>query len=118
MNSKRKLKKVNYLAWSILIGLFVLGLHFFGKYRLESGTPPFILSKLNELTGNAGLMDSLGGRAHFEFSYNKNDFQFGDTVNYSIKIKGTRRTLNYQGSHLRTGPDQWKLKNEKIEIRD
>ena len=118
MDRKRKLIKANYLAWSILIGLFVLGLHFFGKYRVASGTPPFIVNKLNELIENVELMDSIGGRTHFEFSYNKNDFKFGDTVKYSIKIKGTRRTLNYKASHLRIASDQWRLNDEKMEIRD
>ena len=82
----------------------------------KSDTPAFVLAKLDDLAGDKKLMDSIGGQTYFEFSFNKNDFKFGDTVNYSITIKGSTRILNYKGSHVKTKPDTWILYKEALVI--
>ena len=110
-----KLKQANRLSWFILISVFIVGVLVFGEYR-KSDTPAFVLTKLDDLTGDQKLMDSIGGQTYFEFSFNKNDFKFGDTVNYSITIQGSKRILSYSGSHVKTKTDTWILYKEALVI--
>lgn len=112
---ENKLKRANRLSWFILISVFIGGVLLFGEYR-KSDTPTFVLAKLDDLAGDKKLMDSIGGQTYFEFSFNKDDFKFGDTVNYSITIKGSTRILNYKGSHVKAKPDTWILYEEAMVI--
>ena len=112
---ENKLKRANRLSWFILISVFIGGVLLFGEYR-KSDTPAFVLAKLDDLAGDKKLMDSIGGQTYFEFSFNKGDFKFRDTVNYSITIKGSTRILNYKGSHVKTKPDTWILYEEAMVI--
>lgn len=84
----------------VVIALAVLSIifHFIARYRIESGTPTFISSLLDELMHNETLMDSIGGSGQFELAFNKKDLKFKDTVTYSIKIKVKERMLLRGGS--------------------
>lgn len=107
-----------YLKYFLILFVIALGLSFGGRYLIKSNTPPFVLSKLDQLKEDRKLMDSIGGFKYFEYSYNKNDFKFRDTVKYSITIKGSDRTLIYKGVQLRTssGGDDWKQVDENLLI--
>jgi hypothetical protein len=104
---------ITIVALAILSTVF----HFWVKYRIESNTPPFISAKLDELMHNKELIDSIGGTPPFEFTYNKNDYKLRDMVKYTIKIKGSRRTLKYDGVQVKTSPDnKWVPSEEKLVI--
>ena len=63
-------------------------------------------------------MDSIGGLKYFEFSYNKNDFKFRDTVRFSIIIKGDSKILNYKATQFKTTPTEWVTIKEDLIIED
>lgn len=85
--------------------------------RIFSDTPPFIISKLDELKLNSALMDSIGGYRLFEYSYNEQKYNSGDTLNYSIIIKGVAKDLRYEGVQVRNALNEWKLLSDTILIQ-
>jgi hypothetical protein len=101
-----------------VVVVFILGLHLFG--RLTSSTPPFLLDKLDELMGNGELMDSIGGSEHFEYTYNENDFESKDTLNFSIKVVGPKRILVYKAMHVKRSANkkEWELADEILTISE
>lgn len=109
------MQKRHLIYLGIFFGLCVIG-SYVGQYLITSNTPPFILEKFNQLKDNKELMDSIGGFDQYEYSYNKNDFKFGDTVMYSIKIYGDSKVLIYKATQLRTTPTDWKAIKEEIKI--
>lgn len=118
VNSVDKWIKKNVLALLILAVVFMIGLHFFGRYRL-SRTPPFLLTKLDQLMNRKDLMDSIGGSQHFSYDFNKNDFKLRDTVKYSIKIIGKKKILFYTAVHIRENDatNEWRLTIENLTIQ-
>jgi hypothetical protein len=107
-----------YFKYFLILSVTALGLSFGGRYLIKSSTPPFVIGKLDELKKDKRLMDSIGGFKYFEYSYNKNDLKFRDTVKYSITIKGSDRELVYNGVQLRisSGSNDWKQVGENLLI--
>ena len=85
--------------------------------RIMSDTPPFILSRLEELKSNKTLMDSIGGFRLFEYSYNEQNFKNGDTVKYSITITGGKDDLVYKGIQIKNSLNSWVLVTDTLIIQ-
>lgn len=105
---------MKYLKIVIPIIIVAAIFHFATKHHLESSTPSFISNKVGELMNDKFLMDSLGGGGRFEFSYNENDYKFEDTLRYSIKIYGKKRTLVYNGLQRKISGTKWGLVSESL----
>lgn len=85
--------------------------------RILSDTPPFIISKLDELKSNAALMDSIGGYQLFEYSYNEEKYKRGDTVKYSVTIKGGKDDLIFQGIQVKNALNTWELVSDTLIVQ-
>ncbi|MEO5601313.1 MAG: hypothetical protein ABIR06_10325 [Cyclobacteriaceae bacterium] len=111
------MKKVNILAWLIIILLLAVGLLLFGRYRM-SRKPTFLFTKLDQLMGNEILIDSIGGSKYFESQFNESDFENSDTLRYTIKIVGNKKELFYKATHVRRNGErnEWTLIDEKLII--
>lgn len=107
---------MKYLIY-IVIFLALIGIfHFVVQSRLNSN-PPFVTEKLDNLLANKKLMDSIGGSPIYEFSYNENDYQLKDTMEYSIKIKGARKVLNYEATQVKQRDGSWTQLKEILDIK-
>ena len=74
------------------------------------------LDKLEQLKSDKKLMDSIGGFHQFEYSYNKRDFENGDTVKFSIGITGGDHQLNYKGIQVKRSSGNWELVKDTLTI--
>lgn len=116
---EEQMAKKEVLAWSILIFLFCAGLYLFGEYRKTVSHPNFLLPKLEALMDDTRLMDSIGGSHDFELQFNVIDFHSKDTLRTTIRIAGSKRTLQYNAIHRRTsrGENNWELINDDMVIQ-
>jgi hypothetical protein len=112
-------KYLIYILLALVFALIVIGA-FWTDSMIKSHTPPFILEKLQELREDKRLMDSIGGFDGFEYKYNKNDYERGDTLNYSILIEGKvfGSQLSYQGTHARDSiSGGWLLISDTLDVQ-
>jgi hypothetical protein len=100
------MKKKSYIF--LFLGFLILVLAMAYLPPLISGkTPQFIQDKLNQLSSDRALMDSIGGQSSFKYMYNKNELKFKDTIKYTVEIQGHQRKLTYFGLELRRGKEDW-----------
>ena len=111
-----KQNSMKYLKYFILLFIFAVIVSMVMNYVIKSNTPDFILSKLKELKTNDVLMDSIGGYDKFEYSFNKNDYKYKDTVKYSILIIGNKKVLTFQGVQWRESKMKWRQIDERLII--
>ena len=105
-----------YLKYFIGLFLLVVVGSILVRKMIESNTPPFMLDKLEQLKSDKKLMDSIGGFHQFEYSYNKRDFENGDTVKFSIGITGGDHQLNYKGIQVKRSSGNWELVKDTLTI--
>ena len=107
---------MKYIKYLLVLLFLCIALSLVMRYNINSKTPPFILTKLQEFERDWQLMDSIGGFRNFEYSYNKNDFAFRDTVVYRIVLKGKKKRLSYEAVQLKVSHDHWRQIDETLTI--
>lgn len=106
-----------YLIYFIAVFLVVAFGSTWVTHRIFSDTPPFIITKLDELKSNSVLMDSIGGYRLFEYSYNEEKYKRGDTLKYSITIKGGKDDLIYEGVQVKYPSNTWELVSDTLIVQ-
>ncbi|MBT1711414.1 hypothetical protein KK062_24440 [Fulvivirgaceae bacterium PWU5] len=110
-------KYLKYAKYLLIFFIIVVGLSMYGKYNLKRRHPPFILEKLESMQQDESLLDSIGGYRSFEYFFNKNDYQLGDTLSYRIVIKGGSRDAIYKGFQAKNDKGEWELKKGTFVIK-
>lgn len=101
-----------------LIGLFVFAVivSIVTSNVIESNTPDFILKKYDQLKNDNVLMDSIGGFKSFEYSFNKNQYDAGKELEYSIIIFGEEKDLRFEGLQSKDQNGKWVLTRGKMSV--
>ncbi len=100
------------------IGLFVFAVivSIVTRNRIESNTPDFMLEKYENLREDEALMDSIGGFRSFEYTFNRNRFEDGKELKYTVLIYGTKKDLRFEGVQNKDQKGKWVLTKSKMTI--